>query len=193
MNPDGRGHLGLLGTIFRYLPLFEADIKYCFIADSDNYNTIFLDKLLDKFFVESSSNIMTFRPIMYDRNNHLHKCVPNVFAGMMAIKKEKNIIYNLDIWKNMFVFMKKLYDKIFSEKKQDGCPPMTDKNTGKNPFEFGFEEQALSNVFVASVIKLGNVTNIPLVWLAPNSIKDYYLTHYELKNDVNIFTILIFN
>lgn len=93
LNPDGRGHIGLLGTIFRYLPLFDKDVEECFIADSDNYNSIFLYELLEKFFKESRSNLMTFRPILYYRKNDENKCFPNFFAGMMAFKKNKNEIY----------------------------------------------------------------------------------------------------
>ncbi len=179
MNKDGRGHLGLLGTIFRYIPLFEPEIENCFIADSDNYNSLILYDILEEFFNKSQSNLLTFRPILYERNNDINKCFPNFFAGMMAFKKLQGQIFNNKIWINMFSFMQKLFIKIVTNSKNDSCPPLTDRNTGKNPFEFGFEEQALSNVLIPNVLTNGVIENIPLVWFAQDL--KLYLTNTILK------------
>jgi hypothetical protein len=182
MNDDMRGHIGLLGTLFRYIPLFNPDIKYCFIADSDNYNNIFLDKILKKFFNFSKNNLLIFKPVLYSRNNDVNNCVPNILAGMMAFKKNKNSIFNLNIWQNMFVFIDNLYTKIKKSNSNISCYPNIDKNTGKNPFEFGFEEQALSNIFIFSVLNAKyNISSCTLVWYNNEKVNKYYIYNIMIK------------
>ncbi len=190
MMLDGRGHQGLLGTLFRYIPLLNPAVQNCFVADSDNYNTIFLDALLEKFFTESKNPLMVFRPLLYARNNHIRKCIPNVFAGMMAFKKKSGEIFNPIIWKNMFKFIEKLYIKIKTDGNNFSCAPFIDKNTGKNPYEYGFEEQALTNVLIASAIKYYSVSAVPLVWMAPQEVADYYMKIAKQKYSLINFDFL---
>jgi uncharacterized protein YfkK (UPF0435 family) len=198
---NGIKHFGTLGTLFRYLPLFHPQIENCFIGDVDNYNNPLLDLILNKFFIESNNNLLTFKPLYYARHNTENECVENFFAGMTAFKKLKKSIFNPEIWINMFHFLEKLYIDAKSDSIKD-CDGIPNRIVGAEPFEYGSEEQAIANVLIPSILTAGReISNIYLTFLAPQLIKDIYINKilrplilslneefiFTLFNDLNLY------
>lgn len=189
ISSSGVGHIGLLGTLFRYIPIFiYPDVKNCFIGDSDNYNIRTTYDICTKFFT-SDARLIVFRPIIYDRRNYKDTCIPNFFAGMMGFRLDEGIVVSQQLWNNMFIYIHKLYKGIRTDNNiGSSCAPLQYNSPGNHPFEFGFEEQALSNVLVISFTENSITSTIPLVWLHPPSIRDIYndkilKKKYELFSD----------
>jgi len=180
-SPNGINHVGLIGVMFRFHPFLDPDVVNCFIGDIDNYPTNILFKMLDDFF-KSETNIMVFRPHIYSRKNVKGDCIPNFFAGMFAFKKERNKVLNPILWQNTFVYMNELYQKYQAKQIVGDCTPLKDVQKGEKPFEFGFEEQAISNVIMANYLLSGyKLTVIPIYWLHPPAITEFVLTFYKTK------------
>ena len=178
-------HIGLLGVMFRFHALMDPSIKNCFVGEIDNYPTNILYDIINKFFnSEPEFKLMAFRPLIYNRKNEKNKCIPNFFAGMFGFRKQQNEILNPYLWANTFIYMNRLY-KGYKDKtiQLPQCIPLKDNPKAQNPFEFGFEEQAISNVIIANYLmdNKNKLYVVPLFWLAPIKFTDYYLNNILLK------------
>jgi hypothetical protein len=184
-------HIGLVGVMFRFHAMMDPTIKNCFVGEIDNYPTNILYDILDRFFrLEPDFKIMTFRPLIYNRKNEKNKCIPNFFAGMFAFKKNKNEVLNPYLWANSFVYMDRLYAGYKNKMIQPPqCIPLRDNPSGTRPFEFGFEEQAISNVIIANyMMNNDKLYVVPLFWLSPIYFIKYYIKNILLKK-FNLLTI----
>ena len=93
---EGKGDKGICEEVSNGVGspiLFEKEIKYCFIADSDNYNTIFLDKLLDKFFIENKVGIYYIGELSDIKLNKFTNIWQRGYIQRRM--KDKNEIYNI--------------------------------------------------------------------------------------------------
>ena len=196
VHPSKWYHHGLLGTIFRFLPLLDSDIEKCFVGDSDNLDSQYLIDALNLFYqrdgstsidygsgpVIIDSDMMVVRPLLYSRRNYNNNCIPNIFAGVFGFKKENGKVLNYKIWNNIFLFMEKLFDSYYGlsiDKKSIGCDPFIYNNSSTAPFEFGFEEQALSNVLLPNYIKISGkkASILPVCWFHPMPIAKHYASN----------------
>ena len=166
------------------VPLLDPDIEKCFIGDSDNYHSKFLSDALKHFYTRDTasgidSDMLVFRPIIYSRKNYNNHCIPNIFAGVFSFKKVIGKVLNHKIWNNIFLFMEKLfagYSGRTIDNNTMGCDPFVYRNRSTAPFEFGFEEQALSNVLLPNYYKISRkeTSIIPICWFHPLEISKYY-------------------
>ena len=139
-------HIGLLGALFRFYILLDPNASLIISVDADNFPTeIFID-YIKKFEKNTNDGILIFKPYYYARKNIMNECIQQLLAGMSGIKKQKGQILNPEIFVLLINYLDKQYER-FKNKFMDYC----DNNLPvqyKTPFQFGFEEQALTNILL---------------------------------------------
>jgi hypothetical protein len=134
-------HYSLIPVLFRYFILLDPDVETCFIGDIDNYCTLHLSNILNKF-EKGSDKALIFMPHSSYKRPYNNKCMINFLAGMIGFKKQKSTIINpyffISIFKSIDYFYKKNKNQKF-----DNCPIKLNYNS---PFLYGFDEIAITCV-----------------------------------------------
>ena len=176
-------HVGLLSVLFRYLVLFDPTVETCFMADADNYPTIGLQIFINKW-ISSNKPFFAFLnslPNIYSRVNKDGNCVVTIFAGMFGCKKKTGKIINPLIWENIFTYIDEYYGKFLKgeiQYKKEQCEYMYGSK-GDDPFKFGFEEVAITNVLIPAIIECKlDIYAVPLTY--------HTLLMYDIYLDENI-------
>ena len=176
-DPKG-GYVGLLGALFRFYTLLDPEIENCMHVDSDNIPMEIFCNII-KEWITSDKDILIFKPLYYERLNINNNCIQQVMAGLFGFKKNINEVLNPLIFKDLFNYIDKNYEK-FKTSYIDNCDSNLNKQL-KNPFDFSFEEQALSNILVPYLIKNNKkFMIIPMYFDFGKEFKFYYST--ILKN-----------
>jgi len=178
LEKDNLNHIGLFGALFRFYILLDPEVERCICIDADNFPMESFTDIIKNWEVESNNNLLIFKPTFYSRKNINDKCVEQLLAGMSGFKKPINKIINPLIFKKIFEYLDIQYNK-FKDKYNDYC----DNNVSieyKTPFQFGFEEQALTNILIPFFIhNKQKIIIIPMYFDFGNGFQFYY---YELLN-----------
>ena len=146
LDNDNIKHIGLLGALFRFYILLDPKVTHCILVDSDNFPTEIFCNHIKKWETESNNNMLLFKPHYYSRKNINNDCINQLLAGMCGFKKTYNTIINIKIFVKIFEYMDKNYVYL-----KNGITDNCDNNVKikyNNPFQFGFEEQSLTNILI---------------------------------------------
>jgi len=190
LDKNKKKYMGLLGAFYRYYILMDPNIEHCLIVDADNFPTEPFADIVKNWVNDKSNNFLIFKPLYYVRQNINNSCIQQILAGMSGIKKPVNKIINPIIFKKMFEYMNIQFN-LFRNEFIDVCDG-NKKIKYSNPFTFGFEEQALTNIllpyFILNNLKL---IIIPMYFDFGNSYKFFYDKILNLVN--NEYKIIIKN
>jgi hypothetical protein len=171
LDLTNKNTIGLYGAFYRFFIYLRPDVETIIMVDADNLPTErFCDYILN-FENEKYETIGIFKPLYYMRKNINGFCIPQILAGMHCIKKRDNTIMNPKIFVQIYNYIDKQYE-LFKNEFKDIC----DSNVNikySNPFQFGFEENAFTNIVMPYFLKK-NVVIYPLFFDFGKGFNFYY-------------------
>jgi hypothetical protein len=145
---EGDGHIGTLGTIPRFLPLFEKGLEMVYVSDIDIPDSYLDVNIIAKMKKEGSKFLLPTRVCYQQRKPYGRKYT--ILAGQLIAKH----IFSRAILTN---FLKKLEDGGLD----DALAKMNASNTRKPPSKipYGIDEWFLNTVYYDSIRRL----NVPVL------------------------------
>jgi len=172
IDKTNKNTIGLYGAFYRFFIYLNPDVETIIMIDADNFPTErFCDYVKDFELTAKNETIGIFKPLYYMRKNVNDDCIPQILAGMHCLKKEKNTIMNPKIFVLIYEYISKQYDK-FKNEFYDYCDSNV-KIKYNTPFQFGFEENAFTNIVMPFFLKK-NIIVYPLFFDFGKGFNFYY-------------------
>jgi len=172
IDKNGKNTIGLYGAFYRFFIYLNPNVETIVMVDADNYPTErFCDYVKDFDSKSKEETIGIFKPLFYMRKNINNDCIPQILAGMHMVKKKNNTIMNPKIFGFMYDYMNIQYS-IFKTEFSDFCDSNV-KIKYSTPFQFGFEENAFTNIVMPYFLNL-NIIIYPLFFDFGKGFNFYY-------------------
>lgn len=162
-NEDLKCHKGLLGAMFRFLPLFDSKVDICIFRDIDNIWTGH-DFYFVNQWIESSARGMLYLDYNY-RKQEISELTPtdvirtgpdtlSIFAGVWGFKGTITETW----WHKMFYYIEQTNAFVYS-------PKYKGYKFYQIPFIYGFDELVLSKVLMPALMQQDDFYVVPIqIW-----------------------------
>lgn len=160
---DVKCHKGLLGAMFRFLPLFDTKVDICIFRDIDNIWTQH-DFYFVNQWIDSSAQGMLYLDYNYRKQEiseltqsdviRTGKEILSVFAGVWGFKGTISVTW----WHKMFYYIEQSNSFVY-------LPKYKGYKFYKIPFIYGFDELVLSKILVPGLMKQDDFYVVPIqIW-----------------------------